>query len=151
MINIQIRDDYKKDVSVESIISATKITFAYFNLPENLEITIVIENNKLLQELNYKYLGINSPTDVLSFKLGEDINEGSNLYLGDIVISFPIAQEQSLKNHDVNCEIQLLVIHGILHLLEFDHVTEKEQKTMWKNQLDILALLNSPIKEISPK
>ena len=79
------------------------------------DVSIVIGNDDLLHRLNLKYRQMDAPTDVLSFPSGEVDPDTSSLYLGDVVISLPRAQEQaSAEGHPLVEELQLLVVHGTL-------------------------------------
>ncbi len=105
-------------------------------------LTVVISTDAQLQELNRQYLGVDSPTDVLSFPAGELDPESEAMYLGDILISYPRALAQAeAAGHAVQAELQLLVVHGTLHLLGFDHAEEDDKALMWKTQEEILAQL----------
>jgi probable rRNA maturation factor len=99
-----------------------------------------------IRELNQKYRGIDCETDVLSFPLWESDGEfrppdgWGTLPLGDIVVSpeyvFYSARERKI---DYNNEIVLVIIHGVLHLLGFDHDTEEREREMWRVQDALLA------------
>lgn len=92
-----------------------------------------------LQELNLNYLGIDAPTDVLSFPASETDPETGARYIGDILISIPRAQAQAESaGHPLEGEVQLLVVHGVLHLLGHDHANAEEKARMWKAQGEIL-------------
>lgn len=121
------------------------------------ELTIVLTDDERLQELNRNYLGIDAPTDVLSFPAsetdGSEINgsesDGSEIdpetgsrYLGDVLISLPYAARSAQKAaHPLESEVQLLAVHGVLHLLGHDHARPREKAKMWKAQAEILASL----------
>ena len=106
------------------------------------DITVVLADNPRLQELNREYLGIDAPTDVLSFPASETDPETGAHYLGDILISIPRAEEQSQSGgHPLEAELQLLVVHGVLHLLGYDHAEAGEKAKMWKAQSEILEAL----------
>jgi probable rRNA maturation factor len=113
------------------------------------ELTIRIAGDDLLQELNRDFLGQNSPTDVISFP-SEAVDPESGLhYLGDIAISYPRAREQArTSNHPIWAELQLLVVHGVLHLLGHDHADSLEKDRMWAAQAEILAKLKTPISRL---
>ena len=95
------------------------------------EVTLVFVDTKTIKRLNHRYLKKNSPTDILSFPLGEKGVDGK-FYLGDIVISVPQAFKQCFpQEHGLERELELLTIHGFLHLVGFDHSTgieEEEEK-----------------------
>ena len=106
------------------------------------ELSIVLTDNTRLRELNLNYLGVDSPTDVLSFPASETDPETGARYIGDILISIPRAQEQAeAAGHPLESEVQLLVVHGVLHLLGHDHAAPEDKERMWKAQAEILATL----------
>jgi len=79
---------------------------------------------------------------VLSFPASETDPETGARYIGDIIISVPYAARSAEKaGHPVESELQLLVVHGVLHLLGHDHAEPKEKARMWKAQAEILELL----------
>ncbi len=98
----------------------------------NPEITLAFINNAPMKRLNEKYLNKNMPTDVLSFPLNEK-GADDKFYLGDIIISAPYAFKQSAsKDHGFERELEILTMHGFLHLLGFEHfkgMEEEEKKT----------------------
>jgi len=106
------------------------------------ELSIVLTDEARLQQLNRDYLGIDAPTDVLSFPASETDPETGARYIGDILISIPRAETQALTaGHPLEWEVQLLVVHGVLHLLGHDHAEVKEKARMWKAQAEILESL----------
>ncbi len=116
------------------------------------ELTIVLTDDVRIRELNRDYLGIDAPTDVLSFPASETDRsqiDGSEIdpetgarYLGDILISLPYAAKSAAQaGHPLKAEVQLLVVHGVLHLLGHDHARVREKARMWKAQAEILASL----------
>ena len=108
----------------------------------NGDIVILLTDDKKLHQLNREFLGIDRPTDVLSFPASETDPETGDRYLGDIIISIERAQEQAhAAKHPLEAEAQLLIVHGILHLLGYDHANAKEKTKMWKVQGEILESL----------
>ena len=106
------------------------------------ELSIILTNDARLQELNLNYLGIDAPTDVLSFPASETDPETGEHYIGDILISVPRAQAQAeAAGHPLEAEVQLLVVHGVLHLLGHDHAQAEEKARMWNAQAEILGRL----------
>ncbi|MCK6538746.1 MAG: rRNA maturation RNase YbeY [Anaerolineales bacterium] len=116
------------------------------------DLTIVLTDDAKIRELNRDYLGIDAPTDVISFPASE--TDGSEIdgaeidpetgarYLGDILISIPYAAKSAKQaGHPLEAEAQLLVVHGVLHLLGHDHAKPKEKAKMWKAQAEILESL----------
>lgn len=106
------------------------------------ELSIVLTDDARLQQLNRDYLGIDAPTDVLSFPASETDPETGARYRGDILISMPRAQAQAdAAGQALESEVQLLVVHGVLHLLGHDHGDPEEKARMWKAQTEILESL----------
>ncbi len=105
------------------------------------DLSIALSDGRRLQQLNRDFLGIDAPTDVLSFPAAESDPESGAVYLGDIVISVEHARKQALAaGHPLEAEVQLLVVHGVLHLLGYDHARPAEKSRMWAAQA---AILNS--------
>ena len=105
---------------------------------DNPEVTLAFVNNKTIQELNHKFLNIDAPTDVLSFPVGEQGADGK-YYMGDIIISVPKAHDQALeREHSLEREMEILTIHGFLHLLGYEHSKglEKEERKIKKLMLE---------------
>lgn len=122
--------------------SAARTALLHQGIAEPCELTIYLTDDAHIQALNRDFLGIDSPTDVLSFPAGERDPQQGQLYLGDIVLSLPRAIEQSQKaGHSLDAEIQLLVVHGVLHLLGHDHAEPEEKRRMWDAQSAILEQL----------
>lgn len=106
------------------------------------DLTIVLADNARLHELNRDYLGVDAPTDVLSFPASETDPDSGAPYLGDIILSIPRAESQAkAAGHSLADEMQLLVVHGVLHLLGHDHAKVRDQAKMWKAQAEILENL----------
>ncbi|MHC1784796.1 MAG: rRNA maturation RNase YbeY [Anaerolineaceae bacterium] len=114
------------------------------NQIQEVDLSIVIENDESVRELNEQYRGINAPTDVLSFEANQIDPETGIKYLGDIIISLDQAKRQAKKsNHPLIAELQLLAVHGTLHLLGYDHADEEEKRVMWALQKEILTFLGA--------
>ncbi|WP_314180891.1 rRNA maturation RNase YbeY [Abiotrophia defectiva] len=141
----------------------------YLKLPEGIELDLSIVSNEDIQALNRDYRGLDKPTDVLSFALtevsseydvdfahldlAEEAEETEDLeetefedeeaipqHLGDIIISYPRAQEQAQDyGHSLDRELAFLAVHGFLHLNGYDHQTEEEAKEMFRIQEEVLT------------
>jgi probable rRNA maturation factor len=106
------------------------------------DLTVVLIGDESIQTLNRDFLGHDAPTDVLSFPADEPDPETGRCYLGDVVISVPRATEQAeTRGHTLEAEVQLLVVHGVLHLLGHDHAEAEEKDRMWAAQSDVLTRL----------
>jgi probable rRNA maturation factor len=121
---------------------AANAAFEHESQPVDSDLSIILTNDMRLHELNLNYLGIDAPTDVLSFPASETDPESGARYIGDILISIPRAQTQAeTAGHPLEAEVQLLVVHGVLHLLGYDHAEPEEKARMWKAQAEILERL----------
>ena len=109
------------------------------------DLTLVLTGDAQLQALDRDFLGKDSPTDVLSFPAFETDPETGRPYLGDIIISVPRAESQSIAaGHPLESELSLLVVHGVLHLLGHNHAEAEERTRMWAAQSEILTRLGIP-------
>ncbi|SLM29026.1 putative metal-dependent hydrolase (fragment) [Desulfamplus magnetovallimortis] len=111
---------------------------------DNHEISIVITDDDHMRELNSSYRGIDNTTNVLSFSMieGDFQDMGANL-LGDLVISLPTAQKEAIES-GITLEERLsqLLVHGILHLVGYDHETgEDQERKMVEKSLELLKLI----------
>ncbi len=110
------------------------------------DVSLIIAEDAELQALNRQFLGVDAPTDVLSFSVDEiDVDTGRR-YLGDVVLSYPraLAQAES-AGHSLRDELILLVVHGVLHLLGYDHLQEADKAKMWALQDMLLKQLGCSI------
>jgi probable rRNA maturation factor len=149
MITIQVKRNIKLLVDKPILLRAAQLVLSMTKAADRSDLGIVIGNDALLNQLNLKYRQVDSPTDVLSFPSGEVDPDTSDLYLGDIVISLPRAQDQaSTEGHPLVDELQLLVVHGTLHLLGYDHAEIKDKKIMQAAQDDILSQLGLNLSNI---
>ena len=106
------------------------------------ELSVALIGNTEMRRLNAAYRKKDYPTDVLSFPASETNPETGARYIGDILISIPRAEIQAeAAGHPLESEVQLLVVHGVLHLLGHDHADAEEKARMWKAQAEILTRL----------
>lgn len=102
---------------------------------------VIIVDDNYIHRLNKDYRGIDRATDVISFALEDEKNENytDKRILGDIYISLDKARMQAEEyEHTVDREICFLAVHGLLHLLGYDHQTKEEEKEMFTKQKEIL-------------
>jgi len=143
MINLAFGSASPVNLSKWNLEEKISLILCQLLVPPDTDITIVIENDEFLQNLNHSYRNIDFPTDVLSFSSDTVDPETGNRYLGDIIISIDRVYEQAAV-HAVTpqCELLLLITHGILHLLDHDHDTPQGQQEMWLIQRNILDTFN---------
>jgi probable rRNA maturation factor len=110
---------------------------------EDCEVSILLTDDAEIQNLNRQYRNINTSTDVLAFAMREGPNGNMNpQLLGDLVLSAPTAQRQSVVHgHALEVELALLTVHGILHLLGYNHQTPEEAEIMIEKQEAMLRLI----------
>ncbi len=139
MIYIDNQQDFLESTLLER---AARFTLDLQPDSADADITIVLTDDQQLHELNRDYLGVDAPTDVLSFPASESDPETGATYLGDILISIPrAAQQAQAAGHPLEAEVQLLVVHGVLHLLGHDHAEAQEKARMWAGQEKVLERL----------
>lgn len=133
------------EVASETLLRAVQVTLEHEQVQRG-ELSILLSDDTKLATLNNTYRGMNEPTDVLAFPAGEEpALPDEAVYLGDIAVSLPRAQAQAAEaGHSLMEELQLLVIHGTLHLLGHDHGEPQEQADMWEAQRTILEKLGLP-------
>ena len=127
MIYIELIDRYNIDEKEKE----TLYNFILFCIKQlelkNVLFNVIIVNNEEIHELNKLYRNIDKPTDVITFAL-EDVKDNVSLdirMLGDIYISYDKVMEQALEyGHTSKREICFLAVHGILHLLGYDHINK---------------------------
>ena len=148
MIEILIRPDLAFEGDPIEIEAVVRAVLTAESVPEGADLSVVVTTDQEIQTLNQQYRGIDAPTDVLAF--ADDSPDDRFVdppdrarYLGDVILSLPRAQAQAAeRGYDVWQEIRLLVVHGVLHLLGYDHATETERETMWHKQDTILGTLS---------
>jgi probable rRNA maturation factor len=143
-VQVQIQQPFVASVSPEWLSSAARATLDAEGTSTGT-LTLAITDDETVRALNRTYLDIDAPTDVLSFG-GETPDfvspPGAEKYLGDVVISYPQAKAQaSTAGHPIEAELALLVVHGVLHLLGYDHVRPEDKAVMWERQTSILSYL----------
>lgn len=148
-IHVQIEPAFAGEVDPELLREAAAATLRALGV-DQAEMTVVVTDEAQIQALNRDYRGVDRPTDVLSFPAGEEpdadlppeLAAELGRYLGDVVIAYPYAARQAARfGHAVEDELRLLVVHGTLHLLGYDHATAEEQAAMWAVQDAVLQAL----------
>ncbi len=140
--------EFSKEIE-ENVRAAAEKTAELYDVP-NAEVSITLTNNQYIHKLNLEYRKIDRPTDVLSFALNEseepDVEGGPDMnVLGDIIISVERAEEQAAEyGHSLKREMAFLTVHGMLHLLGYDHMEEEERKEMEEEQRYVMDKLGIP-------
>ncbi len=111
---------------------------------EDAELSVLLVSDRRIRQLNRQYLGRNRPTDVLAFSQWEGGGERVQpAWLGDVVISAETAEEQAAgAGVELNQELDLLLIHGVLHLIGYEHTgSDEEAVVMNRKQRQVLRLV----------
>ncbi|RMF89271.1 MAG: rRNA maturation RNase YbeY [Nitrospinota bacterium] len=140
---VGVRNQQKKiRFDPNSVRRAARRLLTYLGLEES-ELSILLVDDATMATLNQTYRGKSGPTDVLSFALREgEFGEINPSLLGDIVISLETADRQAqAAGHSLQTEVRLLLIHGLLHLLGYDHERSlQEAEEMREKETELLAL-----------
>ena len=152
-ICVRVDDDFAGHVPTCLLRQAIALTMERGRVPPDTGVTLLVTDDEAMRRLNHRFLGIDAPTDVLAFPVGEDDMPGAEdeRYLGDIIVAYPYAATCAAEDgHDLAHVLVLLAVHGTLHLLGLDHDTAENQRAMWAAQEDILRALNVPTEVIPP-
>ncbi len=135
------RRNMPASISPQTIRRRLERILRYLELPK-AKISCVLCDDAFIKDLNKIYRNKNKPTDVLSFAMNEgEVLIGDENVLGDIVISVETAIKQGEKlGHTPLEEVTSLAIHGILHLLGYDHTTKTDERIMWEKAKEIEEL-----------
>ena len=145
-ISVQVDEPFSAEVDVPTLTRAIAVTLAHEGAPD-AQVTLVITDDAAVATLNKQYRAVDGPTDVLSFSAQEDAPgfisaPEAAAYLGDIIIALPFTRRQAADlGHPLAAELQLLAVHGTLHLLGYDHADPEEEAVMWARQDAVLAAL----------
>ena len=131
---------------IDNVVAAAEMVGRLYGV-ENGEVSVTLTDNAYIHRLNKQYRGIDRPTDVLSFAFNEseepEIEGGMEVdMLGDLIISVERAEEQAADfGHSVRREMAFLTVHGMLHLLGYDHMEEEEREEMESEQRFVMENL----------
>lgn len=146
-ITVEISPEFADSVSAEDLERAAHTVLSLENATGPLELSIAVTDEETIRAMNRAYRNLDASTDVLAFAMREGterfvLPNALSPYLGDVVISYPHAVEQShAGGHPVRDELMLLTIHGVLHLLGYDDQEEAARQRMWAAQERALRAL----------
>lgn len=155
-INVLIEDGIEVEAGAEWLQGIMGKTLLAEKVPTVIEISLVITGQEQIQALNRDYRGKDQPTDVLSFAMQEN-REGEEpeafisppdglLHLGEVIISYPQASIQAAEQgHSVKKELAELIIHGVLHILGYDHEKAELEPAMRAREKAILAIVEGDL------
>ncbi len=133
----ETNEDIKKELKI--VLKVLKRGLKYLKITK-VEFNVIIVDNNYIHELNKTYRGVDRETDVISFALEDDKTfNPENRVLGDIYISIDKVYSQALEyGHSNLRELAFLAVHGMLHLLGYDHMKKEDEEVMFKLQEEIL-------------
>jgi probable rRNA maturation factor len=142
-VEIQAEFELPTGISDDMIVKWISTILEHEGCKPETTLTCVLTDDVQIQMLNKQFRDIDAPTDVLAFAASEGpvfiLPDDQPPYLGDIIISLPTAERQATEvGHSMEHELALLVVHGCLHLLGYDHANEVERSRMWSMQDFIL-------------
>ena len=141
MNQIEIINETKEEIKELEVLPDLLEFAANKQQVKDVVFNIIIVDNEYIHQLNKTYRGVDRPTDVISFALEDNgaCETEFGRILGDIYISIDQARIQAKEyGHSLKRELAFLSIHGFLHLLGYDHMTEEEEKEMFGSQEWIL-------------
>jgi probable rRNA maturation factor len=131
---VYVADEQDREVDVEHLAALASHVLADQRVPEAMEVNVLCVDRDAMAALNAHHMGGSGPTDVLAFPMdmpGESL-AGEPAILGDVVLCPDVASAQAAEHGvDERAELELLLVHGILHLLGHDHAEEDEKRVMF--------------------
>lgn len=147
-MSIEIANESGVDVDEESVVSAARFALDSMEVSPLAELSVLFVTSEVMEDLHQRWMDLPGPTDVMAFPMdetdvaGPGAGSGSPALLGDIVLCPSFAKEQAHQaGHSLNAELHLLTVHGVLHLLGYDHAEPEEEREMFGLQRRILAEL----------
>ena len=149
-LSIRIEKPFVSLVSKQWLRQAVKLTLVYTGISLPVELGLVIAGDKTVHELNRSYRSVDRTTDVIAFALSERSAKAEPfvtppddvIHLGEVIISYPQAAIQAEEHsHSVRTEIVILTIHGILHLLGYDHDLPEDEQKMRGREAEIFKTI----------
>src|SRR5699024_279113 len=136
-MSIEIANESGIDLDETSVVSAARFALDSMSVSSLAELSMVLVTSDVMAGLHERWMDLSGPTDVMAFPMGEadetaDDDVESPALLGDIVLCPDFAGEQARKaGHSLDDELHLLTVHGVLHLLGYDHAEPEEEREMF--------------------
>lgn len=141
-VQLQIAPSWNQRVEPARIRRAVRAVIEAEGVRDDAEVSIVIVDDDEMTRMHEAYRDEQGTTDVLSFPFEAPAVAAESAYLGDIVICYPQAERQAEEEgHTPDDELDLLTVHGMLHLLGYDDETDDARSEMWVRQAEILGRL----------
>lgn len=148
-MNISFSDEQTRQIDESALVDLASRVLTFERYPDRTELAITAVTDEAIATLKAEHMGVYEPTDVLSFPIDELVageppvvdSDGPPLLLGDIVIApGVIARQASEHGVSESEELALMVVHGVLHLMGWDHGDDEEAEQMEAREREILAL-----------
>lgn len=137
-----LSDEQSRDVDVDDLVALTRHVLGAEQVPEDMEVSILLVDEDTIAALNQQYLGATGPTDVLAFPIDApgEAPPDQPAVLGDVVLCPAVCAGQASRfSRSEHEELQVLTVHGLLHLLGMDHADPVEEAQMFGLTDDLLA------------
>ncbi|MGB0935010.1 MAG: rRNA maturation RNase YbeY [Alphaproteobacteria bacterium] len=144
-VDISVESSLWDDVDlsiIETTLQSSWNDLVNSDLPEACDVSVVLTDNQHIRQLNQQYRQKDKPTNVLSFPTGEPIPGIDEWSLGDIILAYEtINQEAEQQQKGFQHHLQHLLVHGLLHLLGYDHIEDSDAHEMEQQEISTLAKL----------
>jgi probable rRNA maturation factor len=147
-VSIEIANESGIDVDSDAVLAVARHALDEMGVNPLAELSILLVDVDYMTELNHRWMGGEGPTDVLAFPMDEgsvdhgpgEVSSGEPALLGDIVLCPEVAAKQAATaGHSAGDELNLLTVHGALHLLGYDHAEPEEEREMFALQARLLS------------
>ena len=151
-LSIRIEKPFVSLISKQWLRKAVKLTLVYAGISLPVELGLVIAGDGTVHELNRTYRSVDSTTDVIAFALSEGGAKAEPfvappddvIHLGEVIVSYPQAKRQAEEQrHPLEKELALLVAHGVLHLLGYDHELPEQARKMKAMESSVLDAIKT--------
>jgi len=148
-MSVFLADEQSEKIGLSNLRSLAEMVLAEEGYPDDTEVTILLIDEEEMSEYNERFLNRSGPTDVLAFPV-EDLlpgivpehdRHGPPLMIGDVIVAPSYIRRQATEN-DVTFEdeLALMVTHGVLHLIGYDHIVDEDAERMEQRERDLLAI-----------
>ncbi|MGW0434308.1 rRNA maturation RNase YbeY [Micromonospora sp. NPDC003197] len=147
-MSIEITNESGVQVDTDAILAVARHALDEMGVNPLAELSVLLVDIEYMTELNHRWMGGDGPTDVLAFPMDEgsidhgpgEVNGAEPALLGDIVLCPEVAAKQATTaGHSADDELHLLTVHGVLHLLGYDHAEPEEEREMFELQARLLS------------
>lgn len=144
IVDIQNATEYKNLPNQDQLELWINSALSFIKIEENeVELTIRLVDAEEIQSLNKDYRSQNKPTNVLSFPANYEIPDSSIYFMGDLVICLSVVETEAIEQKkSFEHHLTHMIIHGVLHLLGYDHIIDEEAEEMESLEIEILETLS---------